>query len=49
MIFYDIVLKVIDCSTNAITDPNGIWPLTRYVPKVTDDVVFDGNNIGKWS
>ena len=30
-------MKVLDCTGNVFTDPDGIWPGTMKVPKITDD------------
>ena len=34
-IYKKVEFKVSDCSVNVISDPDGVWPGTFYVPKTT--------------
>ena len=38
-IYKKVEFKVSDCSVNAITDPDSVWPGTFNVPKTTDNVI----------
>ena len=44
MLYEFVEFKVSDCSSNTITDPNGVWPASISVPKIYENLVVNDKN-----